>query len=49
MTDILSCFASASGGTISWNNYTAYEVRIIGALVRLGKRNEAVELAHYHD
>jgi hypothetical protein len=35
------------GGTISWTNYTAYEVRIIGALVRLGKRTEAVELAHY--
>lgn len=43
----LELFKKRSGGAISWNNYTAYEVRIIGALVRLGKRNEAVELAHY--
>lgn len=27
-----------------WNNYTAYEIRIIGALLRLGKRQEALEL-----
>ncbi len=31
-------------GEMDWNNYTAYEIRIVGALVRLGKRNEAVEL-----
>jgi hypothetical protein len=40
-------FLKRSGGKVTWNNYTAYEVRIIGALVRLGKRTEAVELAHY--
>lgn len=40
-------FLKRSGGRISWNNYTAYEVRIIGALVRLGMRSEAVELALY--
>jgi hypothetical protein len=27
-----------------WNNYTAYEIRIIGAFVRLGKRDIANEL-----
>jgi hypothetical protein len=27
-----------------WNNYTAYEIRIIGAFVRLGRRDEANEL-----
>ncbi len=31
-------------GAMEWNNYTAYEIRIIGALVRLGKRAEANEL-----
>ena len=31
-------------GELAWNNYTAYEVRIIGAFVRLGKREEAQEL-----
>ncbi len=40
-------FVKRSGGKTSWNNYTAYEVRIIGALVRLGMRSEAVELALY--
>jgi hypothetical protein len=30
---------------VHWTNYTAYEVRIIGALVRLGRREEAHELA----
>lgn len=31
-------------GDMPWNNYTAYEIRIIGALLRLGKRAEALEL-----
>lgn len=31
-------------GEMPWNNYTAYEIRIIGALLRLGKRAEALEL-----
>jgi hypothetical protein len=30
-----------------WNNYTAYEIRIIGALVRLGRRAEALELLRF--
>jgi hypothetical protein len=32
---------------VQWNNYTAYEIRIIGALVRLGKRAEALELLEF--
>jgi hypothetical protein len=31
-------------GEIDWNNYTAYEIRILGALVRLGRRDDAHEL-----
>ncbi|MCX8045149.1 MAG: discoidin domain-containing protein [Desulfobacterota bacterium] len=31
-------------GIIPWNNYSAYEIRIIGALVRLGRRADALEL-----
>ena len=30
-----------------WKNYSAYEIRIIGALVRLGKREEANELLKF--
>ncbi len=31
-------------GAMPWTNYTAYEIRIIGAFVRLGKRDVANEL-----
>jgi hypothetical protein len=34
-------------GKMPWNNYSAYEVRIVGALVRLGKRAEALELLDF--
>lgn len=34
-------------GEMEWNNYTAYEIRIIGALVRLGRRAEALELLEF--
>ncbi len=34
-------------GEMPWNNYTAYEIRIIGALVRLGQRAEALELLEF--
>ena len=33
-----------TNGGVAWNNYSAYEIRIIGALVRLGRRVEAMEL-----
>ncbi|WP_437206578.1 discoidin domain-containing protein [Planctomicrobium sp. SH664] len=35
-------------GEFPWKNYSAYEIRIIGALVRLGMRNEAVELLQFY-
>ncbi|MGE5155793.1 MAG: discoidin domain-containing protein [Bdellovibrio bacteriovorus] len=34
-------------GDIPWANYSAYEVRIVGALVRLGRRQEAHELLDF--
>jgi hypothetical protein len=34
-------------GELNWNNYTPYEIRIIGALVRLGKRDAALELLRF--
>jgi hypothetical protein len=34
-------------GEMPWNNYTAYEIRIIGAFVRLGNRNVANELLEF--
>ncbi|QJE95692.1 discoidin domain-containing protein [Luteolibacter luteus] len=37
-------FRRKHSGEMEWNNYTAYEIRIVGALVRLGRREEAVEL-----
>jgi hypothetical protein len=32
---------------MAWNNYTAYEIRIVGALMQLGKRAEALELLKF--
>lgn len=34
-------------GEMVWTNYTAYEIRIIGAFVRLGKRDTANELLDF--
>jgi hypothetical protein len=34
-------------GTVPWTNYTPYEIRIIGALVRLGRRDAALELLRF--
>ncbi len=34
-------------GEMVWTNYTAYEIRIIGAFVRLGKRDTANELLQF--
>lgn len=31
----------------NWNNYSAYEIRILGALLRIGRRNEAHELLDF--
>ena len=34
-------------GAVPWENYTPYEIRIIGALVRLGRRDAALELLRF--
>ena len=43
----LDGFRRKHSGGMEWNNYTAYEIRIIGAMVRLGKRKEANELLDF--
>ena len=43
----LDGFRRKHRGEMPWNNYTAYEIRIIGAFVRLGKRAEANELLEF--
>ncbi|MEI6536766.1 MAG: hypothetical protein WCN98_15575, partial [Verrucomicrobiaceae bacterium] len=43
----LDGFRRRHSGQMIWNNYTAYEIRIIGAFVRLGKRDEANELLDF--
>jgi hypothetical protein len=32
---------------LDWSNYTAYEIRILGALVRMGRREDAHELLEF--
>jgi hypothetical protein len=34
-------------GALQWSNYTPYEIRIIGAFVRLGQRDAALELLQF--
>ena len=43
----LDGFRRKHRGEIPWINYTAYEIRIIGAFARLGKREEANELLEF--
>jgi hypothetical protein len=43
----LAGFRERVRGDVPWNNYSAYEIRIIGALVRLGRRQEAHELLDF--
>lgn len=43
----LEGFRKRRRNEIDWNNYSAYEVRIIGALVQLGRRADANELAAF--
>ena len=44
----LEQFRARARGTVPWTNYTPYEIRIIGALVRLGRRAEAHEILDFH-
>ena len=34
-------------GTLEWDRYSPYEIRIMGALVRLGRREDALELLQF--
>jgi F5/8 type C domain len=43
----LERFRAMHAGEVPWTNYTPYEIRIIGALLRLGRRREAHELARF--
>ena len=45
--EFLRMFREKHVRRVPWNNYTAYEIRIIGALVRLGKRAEALEMLEF--
>jgi hypothetical protein len=40
-------FRRKHSGAMPWNNYTAYEIRIVGALVHLGRRADALELLQF--
>lgn len=40
-------FRKKHGGQMEWNNYSAYEIRIVGALARLGRRDDALELLRF--
>ncbi len=44
----LERFRAMHGGGAEWTNYTPYEIRIIGALVRLGRRDQAHELLDFY-
>jgi hypothetical protein len=43
----LAGFRERARGEVLWNNYSAYEIRIIGALVRLGWRRQALEVMEF--
>ncbi len=43
----LAGFRGKHHGELPWVNYTAYEIRIIGAFIRLGRRDDARELLHF--
>jgi hypothetical protein len=45
--EYLANFRKRHSGEVSWTNYSPYEIRIIGALVRFGRRDDAVELARF--
>jgi hypothetical protein len=45
--EFMRTFRQKHNEGVPWNNYTAYEIRIIGALVHLGKRAEALELLEF--
>jgi hypothetical protein len=45
--EYLSTFLKRRSGEVDWSNYSPYEIRIVGALIRLGRRERAFELARF--
>ncbi|TMB47729.1 MAG: hypothetical protein E6J55_00120 [Deltaproteobacteria bacterium] len=45
--EYLSNFRKRRRREVDWSNYSPYEIRIVGALVRLGRRERAFELAQF--
>jgi hypothetical protein len=45
--EYLTGFRRRHRGEMDWNNYSAYEIRIAGALVCLGRREDACELLDF--
>jgi F5/8 type C domain len=45
--EYLANFRQRRSGEVDWSNYSPYEIRIIGALIRLGRRENAFELARF--
>jgi hypothetical protein len=45
--EYLRGYRKRRSGEIDWSNYSAYEVRIVGALVCLGRRDDAAELMEF--
>lgn len=45
--DYLWGMRSRRDPAVTWSNYSAYEVRVVGALVRLGRRDDANELLDF--
>jgi hypothetical protein len=43
----LADWRAKRSGALAWTNYTPYEIRNIGALVRLGRRSDALELLRF--
>jgi hypothetical protein len=43
----LADWRARRSGALAWTSYTPYEIRIIGALVRLGRRDAALELLRF--
>jgi hypothetical protein len=43
----LADWRNKRSGALAWTNYTPYEIRNIGALVRLGERDAALELLRF--
>jgi hypothetical protein len=43
----LAGFRERAGGKLNWNNYSAYEIRIVGALVKLGRRRDALDVMEF--